>query len=440
MFNEAGADKDIRIEGDTEANLFFADASTNRIGIGTAAPGNTLHVYGSGNIAKLQGSSGTEASMAFTPASGNAWQLGAGPLTANSFQLYENTAAAARITVLEGGNVGIGVAAPTDKLQVNFDAASQTCGITVLNTRTDGNGSAVRFNSCYCSGIRTHSAINGNADGVGGALSFHTSADNSALTRHMIIKPDGKVGIGTSDPDSKLHVNKASAGTLTASIYGDVFTIEDDGSNGMSIMTPDDAYGQILWASPTSGGGLGNTNARMAGGYTSGAPRLDISVGACNNMVTFWSTGAVSFSGAVSKGSGSFRIKHPLESRDGHDLVHSFVEGPQADLIYRGVTQLVDGSAEINVDTEAGMTEGTFAVLNRCTQVFTTNESNWDAVRGSIEGNTLTIESNVADSTACISWMVVGERQDDHMYDTEWTDSDGRVIIEPETMPPVKNY
>ena len=79
-------------------------------------------------------------------------------------------------------------------------------------------------------------------------------------------------------------------------------------------------------------------------------------------------------------------------------------------------------------------------MLNRCTQVFTTNESNWDAVRGSIEGNTLTIESNVADSTACISWMVVGERQDDHMYDTEWTDSDGRVIIEPETMPPVKNY
>jgi hypothetical protein len=28
--------------------------------------------------------------------------------------------------------------------------------------------------------------------------------------------------------------------------------------------------------------------------------------------------------------------------------------------------------------------------------------------------------------------MVVGERHDQHMKDTEWTDSDGKVIVEPE--------
>ena len=28
--------------------------------------------------------------------------------------------------------------------------------------------------------------------------------------------------------------------------------------------------------------------------------------------------------------------------------------------------------------------------------------------------------------------MVVAERQDEHMYDTEWTDEDGRPIVEPE--------
>jgi hypothetical protein len=28
--------------------------------------------------------------------------------------------------------------------------------------------------------------------------------------------------------------------------------------------------------------------------------------------------------------------------------------------------------------------------------------------------------------------MVVGERQDQHMKDTSWTDSDGKVILEPE--------
>ena len=227
--------------------------SAGLVGIGTAAPGNTLHVYGSGNIAKLQGSSGTEASMAFTPASGNAWQVGAGPLTANSFQLYENTAGAARITVLEGGNVGIGVTAPTDKLQVNFDAASQTCGITVLNTRTDGNGSAVRFNSCYCSGIRIHSAINGNADGLGGALSFHTTADNATLTRHMIIKPDGKVGIGTSAPDHIFHVQDVGANSFNTKA---VFDLENTRRSGYTQAA--------LELAPASSGGAFRTRAIAA--------------------------------------------------------------------------------------------------------------------------------------------------------------------------------
>ncbi|MDP6587679.1 MAG: hypothetical protein QF535_23745, partial [Anaerolineales bacterium] len=44
--NESGADKDFRIEGDTDANLFIADASTDRIGIGTATPDYTLDVAG----------------------------------------------------------------------------------------------------------------------------------------------------------------------------------------------------------------------------------------------------------------------------------------------------------------------------------------------------------------------------------------------------------
>ena len=44
VFNESGADKDFRIEGDTQANLFVADASTDRIGIGTAAPAELLEL------------------------------------------------------------------------------------------------------------------------------------------------------------------------------------------------------------------------------------------------------------------------------------------------------------------------------------------------------------------------------------------------------------
>jgi hypothetical protein len=44
IFNEAGQDIDFRIEGDSEANLFYLDAGNDRIGIGTATPSNRLHI------------------------------------------------------------------------------------------------------------------------------------------------------------------------------------------------------------------------------------------------------------------------------------------------------------------------------------------------------------------------------------------------------------
>ena len=89
------------------------------------------------------------------------------------------------------------------------------------------------------------------------------------------------------------------------------------------------------------------------------------------------------------------------------------------------------GSATINIDTAAGMTDGTFVVLCRDVQCFTTNEDSWDLVKGSVSGNTLTITSQNSSSTATISWLVIGERKDEHMIETGWTDSQGRVIVEP---------
>jgi hypothetical protein len=142
--------------------------------------------------------------------------------------------------------------------------------------------------------------------------------------------------------------------------------------------------------------------------------------------------GSVFVNGALSKSSGSFKIDHPLPAKtETHNLVHSFIEGPQADNIYRGKVALVDGSATVNIDDVAGMTDGTFAVLNREVQCFTSNETGWTAVRGSVSGNILTIEAQDASCTDTISWMVIGERQDKHMYDTEWTDENGKVIVEP---------
>ena len=149
--------------------------------------------------------------------------------------------------------------------------------------------------------------------------------------------------------------------------------------------------------------------------------------------MTLNTSGNLDVVGALSKGSGSFKIDHPLpEKTDTHNLVHSFIEGPQADLLYRGTATLSGGTATVNIDTAARIADGTFVALVNNVQAFTTNETAFDNVRASVIGNVLTITSEDNTSTASISWLVVGERKDKHMLDTEWTDANGRVITEPE--------
>ena len=54
IFNEAGADLDFRVEGNTATNLLFCDAGNDRVGINQASPSVTLDVVGAvkatGNI------------------------------------------------------------------------------------------------------------------------------------------------------------------------------------------------------------------------------------------------------------------------------------------------------------------------------------------------------------------------------------------------------
>lgn len=50
IFNESGGNHDFRIESDLRTNMFFVDASTNRIGVNTNTPLYTFQVVNVGNI------------------------------------------------------------------------------------------------------------------------------------------------------------------------------------------------------------------------------------------------------------------------------------------------------------------------------------------------------------------------------------------------------
>ena len=146
------------------------------------------------------------------------------------------------------------------------------------------------------------------------------------------------------------------------------------------------------------------------------------------------SNGAVNVVGALSKGSGTFQIRHPL-APETTDLVHSFVEGPRCDLIYRGRTKLTAGVARVEIDAECtgngrGMREGTFVALCRNPQVYLQNNVTWAKVMGHVEGGTLYVCCEDPAADCLIDWMVVAERQDDHVRKWDKTDSEGHLVLE----------
>jgi len=228
-------------------------------------------------------------------------------------------------------------------------------------------------------------------------------------TDDLILGGASRLGIGTTVPGHSLDVSGE-------------FRVKGGGSG--SILVNDEDSSLCPTMTFLRNGGGTSTNDFIKFENSSG------------EVASINSSGGAIFS-TVSKGSGSFKIAHPLESKkDTHNLVHSFLESPQADLIYRGRVDLVDGLASVNIDLASDMTDGTFVLLCRDVQSFTTNESGWTAVRSSVDGNILTIEAQDNTCTDSISWMVVGERQDQHMYDTEWTDENGKVVVEPLILEP----
>ena len=289
-----------------------------------------------------------------------------------------------------------------DVLQIESPASGGGYGIQIRrnDNNTDQQVGSIRFGNTSDSDL---SAITAKTDGAAnsGAISFST-ANAGTTSERMRIHKSGLVSIGST----------AVPGESCQLFVDDVLHLGSTQSTNSGIY-------------PTSGLGI----ICQSGSYI--ATLYDD-----NNLTTprfrFDRNGNLVVSGSVSKGSGSFRIDHPLSSKSAtHDLVHSFLEGPKADLIYRGKVDLVAGSATVNIDTASGMTDGTFVLLCGDVQCFTSNEDGFTAVKGSVSGNTLTITAESDTCTDTISWMVVGERKDQHMIDTTWTDDNGKVIVEP---------
>jgi hypothetical protein len=149
-FNEAGADKDFRIEGNTATHLIFTDAGNDRVGINNASPSTTLDVVG-----------GVKASGAI--------DFDGGGFTFNDsgasvdFRAETNTLTHAMFIDGSADKIGFGTSAPTSGF-VNIDQASSTGAIAVLTLdQGDADQEFIRFdgtsNSDQSSSITTDTTV-----------------------------------------------------------------------------------------------------------------------------------------------------------------------------------------------------------------------------------------------------------------------------------------
>lgn len=134
-----------------------------------------------------------------------------------------------------------------------------------------------------------------------------------------------------------------------------------------------------------------------------------------------------------SNGPKTFIIPHPLDNlRDSTELLHSCIEAPTVDNIYRGSCRLINGKGTVNLDSNDRyqMTQGTFQALNKDPQVHITNNESFDRVRGEIVGNELHIICENPDSDANVAWLVIGTRQDPSIRECPKTNDAGDLITE----------
>lgn len=336
----------------------------------------------------------------------------------------------------EGGGSGDDLSISKDQVNVGMSilAADATGSSRIfLGSQTDTTAAKVQYNA-------TSDELVVQSGGI-------VTLQSGGTVDRVTVDSSGNVGIGNTSPSEALDVtgsaavsNKVKIGTgADANSNADELDISKDANNvGMSLLAADGtgvARFYLGSQTDTTAASIRHTesNDRL---FVQAKGDLYFQTGGSNTTMTLNGSGDLDVTGALSKGSGSFKISHPLKP-DTHHLVHSFIEGPQADNIYRGRVALVDGTATVNLDEAGRMTEGTFTALNGNVQCFTTNEDGWTAVRGSVSGNLLTIEAQDAACTDTVSWLVIGERHDQHMIDTHWTDDAGRVITEPEK-PPVE--
>ncbi len=165
------------------------------------------------------------------------------------------------VTITEGGRVGIGTVSPDAPLHIEDSTSSAYGGIRVVGAGTGSGSTNVReiadfgrTNSGSDSGVW----LGGRTDETTAVIGAKTASGNIAFEvyqsgwkERMRIKNNGNVGIGTTNPLTKLHAQVSNVSGYT-SVQNDGIVIERTGGTAaLNIATDIDQTGAIWFGDAT---------------------------------------------------------------------------------------------------------------------------------------------------------------------------------------------
>ena len=209
----------VSVTGDlaVDTDTLFVDASADRVGINTSSPQVDFHVdnASTNGVARISTSNaGSYAQLQLVNQSGNYWYQTI--VSDNSYRLYNGSD---RLTILSGGDVGLGTESPEIRLSVTdtYNGSALTSNdipaVQIINEQGSytadnvlgvlGFGKSQGFASGVRAGMVAHySGTGSQSSNVGAYLSFRTSADGAGdSTERARIDSSGNLLVGRTGTD-----------------------------------------------------------------------------------------------------------------------------------------------------------------------------------------------------------------------------------------------